>query len=656
MTYQRLEERICFETLISDFSARFMKLPHSEIDQEIERSLAQVLEFFQVDRCGLLGISPDRKRVHVTHAAYAEAIERVAGDIDLARLFPWSYEKLVIQGNHVNVTRMAELPLEAETDRQSFIAMGVRSSLTIPLFIAGKVSSLVVINVMCRELSWPEEYIPRLRLLGEIFVNALVRKQMQERLQTATDEWQKTFDTIQDMIMIMDREFRIVQVNAATTKFFGLPKEKIIGAECFKLMHGTESPIDGCPYKEMMDSRGREETEVYDAQRAMWFHIVVDPLMDEMGDVIGVVHTVKDITERKQAEISRSESMERYRAMVETFDGFIYICSPDYRIEFMNQRLIERTGRNAVGELCYAVLHDRDSSCPWCVNEQIFRGETVRWEVQSPKDHRWYYVVNTPIRHTDGTISKQSMIMDITEHKLAEETLKKSEEALRNSQKDLQRLAGRLISAQEEELRRLSRELHDDLTQRLAVLAIEAGKLEMETKKDHKSSSVGSANIKQIKDQLIKVSEDVHHISRQLHPAILDDLGLVRAIESECATLMRREHIQITFVKNGEFSAVPKDIALCLYRIIQEGLKNIVKHSQARSAEIFLGSDDDNICLTIRDGGIGFDPVDVRHRPGLGLASMRERVHLVQGDFSIRSEPGQGTVINVCVPLARSGA
>jgi PAS domain S-box-containing protein len=499
------------------------------------------------------------------------------------------------------------------------------------------------------------------------------------------------------------------------------------------------------------------------------------PILDEAGKLKGYRGVDKDITERKLAEAARLENMARYQAVVEAFDGFLYICSPDYRVEFMNQRLIERTGRNAVGEMCYRALHNSESVCEWCVNERVFQGETVRWEVQSPKDHRWYYVVNTPIRHADGTMSKQSMIMDITERKQAEEELQKSEErilalventsdfiwsvdaktfglltfnaalrqyftrghgleihvgmtpdqmlpqeyaaqwcefyaralregpfvteyltsakshvlllsinclkirgevfgisvfgrditerkqaeeilkandaALRNSKKDLQRLAGRLISAQEEELRRLSRELHDDLTQRLAVLAIEAGKLELDLNKMPEKNLETVHTVAQIKDQLIKVSEDVHTISRQLHPTILDDLGLVRAIESESAAFMRRNVVEITFRKENVPDAIPDDIALCLYRVVQEGLKNIANHSGAKNCEIFLKGDDHVICLSVTDGGIGFDPLAVRNMPGLGLSSMRERVQLVQGDFTIRSQPGKGTVVNVCVPL-----
>jgi PAS domain S-box-containing protein len=117
----------------------------------------------------------------------------------------------------------------------------------------------------------------------------------------------------------------------------------------------------------------------------------------------------------------------QYEAMIEAFDGHIYICSQNFEVEFMNQRFIERTGSYPLGQKCYRALHDRDEVCPWCVNEQVFRGETVRWEVLSPKDHRWYYVVNTPIRHPDGTMSKMAMIQDVTAHKLTEQALKEAE-------------------------------------------------------------------------------------------------------------------------------------------------------------------------------------------------------------------------------------
>jgi PAS domain S-box-containing protein len=135
--------------------------------------------------------------------------------------------------------------------------------------------------------------------------------------------------------------------------------------------------------------------------------------------------------QRERAEMHLRDTAERFRAMVEAFDGLMYVCSQDYRIEYMNERFIERTGYNPTGEICYKTLHDLDSVCSWCVNRRVFNGETVRWEVQSPKDERWYSVANTPMYHADGSISKMAMIHDITERKQAEEALRESEERYR---------------------------------------------------------------------------------------------------------------------------------------------------------------------------------------------------------------------------------
>ncbi|HYA14749.1 MAG TPA: cache domain-containing protein, partial [Syntrophales bacterium] len=127
----------------------------------------------------------------------------------------------------------------------------------------------------------------------------------------------------------------------------------------------------------------------------------------------------------KARQASLQESEERCRAIVEGFYGLIYICSQDYHVEFMSQRAVERHGRDAVGDLCYKVLFGLESVCPWCINDQVFKGETVLWEVLSPKDNRWYHVVNSPILHTDGSISMQAMLMDITERKQAEEEIRR---------------------------------------------------------------------------------------------------------------------------------------------------------------------------------------------------------------------------------------
>lgn len=225
-----------------------------------------------------------------------------------------------------------------------------------------------------------------------------------------------------------------------------------------------------------------------------------------------------------------------------------------------------------------------------------------------------------------------------------------SETALRESQKDLQVLAGKLLSAQEEERRLLARELHDDMTQRLAVLAIEVGKLEQQLQT---APDPVLGRLRETKEQMVRLSADVHVISRQLHPAILDDLGLVSAIESECSNFSQREGIVVKYEAQNVPPTLPKNVALCIYRVAQEGLRNIAKHAQTQEAYVTLGGTDDTVLLSIGDDGIGFDPSQLRGKAGLGLASIEERIRLIQGDLSLRSQPGGGTVIEVRAPLPR---
>ena len=152
--------------------------------------------------------------------------------------------------------------------------------------------------------------------------------------------------------------------------------------------------------------------------------VLKDTLQDKNDQLLATEEMLREqIREFETSQNLLKESKVYYRAIVDAYDGQIYTCSQDYQIEFLNEKMIERIGRNAVGEPCFKALHDLDAICSWCVNDRVFKGETVRWEVQSPKDNRWYYVVNTPLYNENGTMSKQAMIQDITERKQAEEAL-----------------------------------------------------------------------------------------------------------------------------------------------------------------------------------------------------------------------------------------
>jgi signal transduction histidine kinase len=234
--------------------------------------------------------------------------------------------------------------------------------------------------------------------------------------------------------------------------------------------------------------------------------------------------------------------------------------------------------------------------------------------------------------------------------KRADEALRAGEQSLRQTRESLGKLAAKLLHAQEEERRRIAREMHDDWTQRLALLGIDIAKLE----KHIGAPEIALPLLRTMQEQLVSLSEDVHALSRQLHPSILDDLGLVEALRSECASFSRREGIAVVYRPEAVPATLPKDVALCVYRVAQEALRNLAKHAAVREAWVTLVATGPELLLRVQDKGVGFDPAGGHSQPGLGLSSMEERVRLIQAELSVTSAPGRGTTVEVRAPLARS--
>ena len=207
-------------------------------------------------------------------------------------------------------------------------------------------------------------------------------------------------------------------------------------------------------------------------------------------------------------------------------------------------------------------------------------------------------------------------------------------------------LSGRLIHAQEEERGRLARELHDDVTQRLALLAIDIGREERNVPR-----SSGAGALTSIRERVVRLSEDVHSLSYRLHPSVLEDLGLLEALKSESDRFSRTCPLRLEVNAADIPESLPRDAALCLFRIAQEGLRNIARHAAANRAELSLRRLNGGLQLTISDDGVGFDPSRHHNRISLGHASMRQRAFQLGGNVNIDSSPGRGTTILAWVPL-----
>ena len=219
---------------------------------------------------------------------------------------------------------------------------------------------------------------------------------------------------------------------------------------------------------------------------------------------------------------------------------------------------------------------------------------------------------------------------------------------LKQARREQTRLSGRLISAQEEERSRLASDLHDDFSQRMAVLS-----LGLETAADMIPDSPEEANrqLQELMNSAGEIGADLHTLSHRLHSSTLERLGLAAGVSSFCKEFTAQQGTQIAFSHDQVPRSVSPEVALCLFRIVQEGLRNVTKHSEASRAQVSLDKLDGGIHLSISDNGKGFDLKGVSDGKGLGLWSMKERVRLIGGRFEIRSEPYRGTRIEVWAPL-----
>jgi PAS domain S-box-containing protein len=350
-----------------------------------------------------------------------------------------------------------------------------------------------------------------------------------------------------------------------------------------------------------------------------------------------------DNTARKLAEEALQESEARFRTMADTAPVMIWMSDADKLCVFFNKGWLDFTGRELEQELgngWTAGVHPQDLD--HCLKTYVGSFDSRREFSMDYRlrrndgEYRWVMDNGVPRFASDGTfLGYIGSAIDITERRIAEETAHD--------------LSGRLIRAREEEQMRLARELHDDLSQSLALLSVE---LEMFGQSPPRERGEIIDRVQEFSDQVKRLASEVHRLSHELHPAKLEQLGLVAALRGFCKEFGLAHQMAIEFADSSVPGSLPEPAALCLYRVAQEALHNVVKHSGGTTANVNLAMDGSELYLAIADNGAGFDPEAMRANGSLGLVTMGERVRFVHGRLSIESQAGKGTTVKVRVPIA----
>lgn len=368
--------------------------------------------------------------------------------------------------------------------------------------------------------------------------------------------------------------------------------------------------------------------------------------------------------DREQLREQSLRALEAARARYENLyqdapDMFASVTVDTERVAQCNATLLRATGYRRAEVLGRPIreLHDPASAAALGRALETARADGRAGDVELRLRRRDGKLVDVSlsmalIRDERQNYYYRSIWRDVTDRKRAEDALRRKQAELERSQAELRSLAGRLLTAQDDERRRISRELHDDVNQRLAMLTLDVESLQAGVPRSPRATA---ERLGAIRDRLVELSDDVHGLAYGLHPSVLDHLGLQAALRSHVADLRRHGSIRID-LRIGDLSEpVPPAVAACLYHVAQAALRNVVKHARASRATVDMTPADGGIRLTVSDDGVGF-AVPARSSEGLGIVGMQERVRLAGGRFELASRVGAGSRVTVWAPLPGAAA
>ena len=526
---ENVQQRLDFESLVSDISSKFINLRPGEVDGEIEDALRRLSDPLGIDLAVLWQWSDLTPGIATATHVYTRQGVPAPGPLHQAQ-FPWCAQEL-LAGRTVVVPSLDALPAAATVDRENARLIGVQSNLALPLAVGVNQSiGILGLSTVHAQRDWPPALVKRLQLVAQVFTDALARERQEHRL--------------------LQNQARL----AASADLAGLA--------------------------------------FYEVD----FRAGVAHVDDRLRDLCGI-------------------PADRVRGL-EALQFWMEHIHPDDRA-----RVLELRRQLHAGEL-----------------EHL----SVEYSFPHPtRGERWIHHVGRVAQRDAGgrTLRSFGVLRDITEAKQAEAALRD--------------LSWRLIRAHEDERALLARELHDDVTQRLAVLAIDMGRAEL-TAADGAQADV----MRSVRAELVRLSEDIHSLAYQLHPSVLEELGLVEALRAECERRGRQGRLAVSMNLESVPAVAGEEAQLCLFRVAQEALTNVARHAGTARASVTLRRADGGLLLAVGDQGVGFDPTRPREGRSLGLASMRERLHLVGGTLDVESSPGRGTTVVAWVPAlgAEGGA
>jgi PAS domain S-box-containing protein len=485
------------------------------------------------------------------------------------------------------------------------------------------------------------------RMLG-ISGDITDRRLTEDRLDESQVRLSSIVQSAMDAIIAIDEEQRITVFNPAAEAIFGCPAADALGTSIERFIPSRFHEAHARHIRQFgntgVTNRRVGALGQLRALRADGEEFPIEASIST-GNVQGrrlYTVIVRDATERQKAEAVLRESEARFRLVADSAPVMLWMSGPDKLRTYVNPAWLAFTGRASESELGNGWadgIHPDDLKRCFDTSVTAFdRREAFSMEYRLRRHDgafRWVLDSGVPRFDADGSCAGYiGSAVDVTSHREAADALAD--------------LSHRLVEAHESERARIARELHDDISQRMAVLTIDLDGL---NRAIPPSATHLYDRIRALSDYALQLAKDIQALSHQLHSSTLDYQGIASASESFCRELSKQQSVDIAFSCQNVPDDVPQDVALCLFRVLQEAVTNAVKHAGVRRVTVTLRGTDDEIRLDVVDTGIGFDQRTAMKGRGLGLISMQERVRLVDGNIVIESRPGQGTAVRVRMPL-----
>ena len=385
--------------------------------------------------------------------------------------------------------------------------------------------------------------------------------------------------------------------------------------------------------------------------RAGFVATMVAVLLALVTLVTAPIDVRRALRQRNIAQQKREESESTSRALFQAAAQAIVIVDPGGRVVMANpatEKMLDYSESELIGKSIEMLVPDAARERHAIHRDGYFGHPQARpmgtgMDLQARRKDGSTFDAEISLSYIQSAqgILAVAFVSDISKRKA-------DEHAIRHQREELRQLAGRLMTAQDDERRRIARDLHDDLSQKLAYLAMDLSKLALKS-----SAQELQKELTMLRGRAHEASDTVRHISHQLHPSVLDDIGLEAAIEQYCEEFQERSGITTHFAAHDVPESLSREVASSVYHIFQESLRNVSKHSQAEEVFVTLEFENEVLRLIVKDEGVGLSPERLKTSTSIGLIGMKERAHLVNGTFSVESHLGKGTEVILIVPISR---